>query len=294
MTRARRRLGEQIAEQVAALPAEQVPPSPPEITDKPTQDELVRWLGSKLDLLAQAADDEFAYRLLPDVISCLRTPGGPAHAEPFSLLGAVMTCARLRLRPINGRAWIRPFWDATAGRHRARLVLGYLGYIDIAFRTGLVRSMCARPVHEGESFDIDYGTAAVRHQPIIRGHAGPAYGYYAQVEHHTGGAHPLYLSREQIETHRDRSVLERAENQERTGLWRTHYDDMASRTVLRLLLHELPADPIGQPLATCLAVDGGIRIDHTPDADPTVVSYPLDEVARHDPSRTAERTDDTG
>lgn len=233
---------------------------------------LADWLESKESLFAlAAASEELGRHLVRDAITCLRTTRNLDKVEPFSLLGGVMTCAQLRLRPVNGRAWLLPFWDKETSTHRATFVIGYRGLIDLAFRSGMVRSVVARPVCEGEVFDVDYGTGLVVHKPVKRGRRGAAYGYYAMIEYVTGGRYPYYMTREDVEHHRDQHAT-RDRHGNIVGAWLTDFDAMARKTPLRLVLGDAPADPSAQPLATALAVDGRLRVDITPDADPSTVS----------------------
>ncbi|MCK2240963.1 MULTISPECIES: recombinase RecT [unclassified Crossiella] len=277
MSKPTQALGDKIAQVAAELPA-----APATQEAKARTRHVAQWLEDKAELFALASSEDFARHLIRDAITSLRATRNLAKAEPYSVLGAVMTCAQLRLRPLNGRAWILPFWDSTAGVHRATVIVGYRGLIDLAFRSGFVRTICARAVHEGETFDIDYGTGAVVHKPVHRGRPGPAYGYYATVEYVTGGRYPLFMTREQVEDHRDRHARARDENNQPIGPWRTDFDAMARKTPLRLLLGDVPAEPTSQPLATALAVDGRLRVDLTPEADPAAVSHRADGITIED------------
>ncbi|MCO1580525.1 recombinase RecT [Crossiella sp. SN42] len=265
------RLRDKIAKVAAELPAGDTHEEP---AARPQP--AVELLEAKTELLAQASTEDFARQLVRDAMTNLRTTNNLAKAEPNSVLGAVMTCAQLRLRPLNGRAWILPFWDSAAELYRATVVVGYRGLIDLAYRSGFVRTITARAVRQGETFDIDYGTGTVIHKPLLTGRPGPAYGYYATVEYLTGGRYPLYLTREQIEDHRDRHARARDQRDQLIGPWRTDFDAMARKTPLRLLLGDVPAEATSQPLATALAIDGRLRVDLTPEADPAAVSHQVD------------------
>src|SRR5262245_22783250 len=59
-----------------------------------------------------------------------------ATSEPRSVLGALMTCAQLGLRPgVLGQAWVIPF------RGKGTLVIGYQGLITLAQRSGDIASI---------------------------------------------------------------------------------------------------------------------------------------------------------
>ncbi|MBP2477647.1 recombination protein RecT [Crossiella equi] len=274
-------LADRVAETAAALPDDAAEHTS-EVEVPASHTSTADWIGDRAELLAKAASEEFARHLLRDVMTALRTTPNLSKADPYTVLGAAMTCAQLQLRPLNGRAWILPFYDSDAETYRATVIIGYKGLIDLAYRSGLVRSIVARPVFEGEEFDLDYGTSTVLHRPVLRGRPGPAYGYYAQVELLTGGRYPLYMSREQIEDHRDRHARTRTKSGKIIGPWVQEFDAMARKTPLRLVLANVPAESAMQPLATALTIDGRLRLDASPDADPATVSHRISAPAEPD------------
>ena len=53
-----------------------------------------------------------AAQLVRDALTAVRTNPKLAECEPNSVLGSLMTCAQLGLRPgVLGHAWLLPFWD---------------------------------------------------------------------------------------------------------------------------------------------------------------------------------------
>src|SRR5438105_2203656 len=53
-----------------------------------------------------------AAQLIRDALTAVRTTNNLAKCEATSVLGALMTCAQLGLRPgVLGHAWVLPFWD---------------------------------------------------------------------------------------------------------------------------------------------------------------------------------------
>src|SRR5690606_34476319 len=101
-----------------------------------------------------------AAQLIRDAITALRTTKNLDKCDSKSVLGSLMTCAQLGLRPgVLGHAWVMPFWSSKDRCHHAQLIIGYQGMIELAHRSPAVASIIARQVHERDTFDVDYGVA---------------------------------------------------------------------------------------------------------------------------------------
>ncbi len=69
-----------------------------------------------------------ATQLIRDALTAMRMTKNLSRAEETSVLGALMTCAQLGLRPgVLGHAWLLPFWDGKNRGYKAQLVIGYQG-----------------------------------------------------------------------------------------------------------------------------------------------------------------------
>lgn len=150
--------------------------------------------------------------------------------EPRTVLGAVMTAAQLGLEfgPL-GHAYLIPY------KNKCQLIIGYKGYIDLARRSGQLRSIVARPVHAGDQFDFQLGTDEhLTHRPALGSDAGPVVAYYgvARLQHGDPVLH--VMSPADVERFRLRSLA--AGN----GPWQTDYDAMACKTVIRRMVPWLP------------------------------------------------------
>lgn len=149
--------------------------------------------------------------------------------EPKTVLGAVMTAAQLGLEfgPL-GQAYLVPYKDTCT------LIVGYRGYIDLARRTGRLRSIVARPVHANDLFDYEYGTNEhLTHKPAL-GDRGPVICYYGIAILADGGQVVHVMSKADIDTFRNRSKASSS------GPWVTDYDAMACKTVIRRMVPWLP------------------------------------------------------
>lgn len=203
-----------------------------------------------------------AKRLVRDALTCLRTIRDLDQCDPDSVLGALMTCAQLGLRPgVLGHAWPLPYWDGHAGRHRAQLVIGYQGLIELAHRSGQIASLVARTVHANDTFSVDYGLAeSLVHRPNLRGDRGPAIAYYAIVRYLAGGYTFGVMTRLEVERHRD-AYAPRNKQRQLFGPWVKEFDAMALKTIIRQLAKFMPKTA---DFAEAIAADGGIRVDRDP------------------------------
>jgi recombination protein RecT len=146
-----------------------------------------------------------------------------------SVLGAVMTAAQLGLEfgPL-GHAYLVPYGS------QCQLIVGYKGYIDLARRSGQLKSIVARPVHERDVFDYAYGsTEYLTHKPA-RGDRGPVVDYYGIAILHDGGQVIHVMSPDDVQQFRKRSKASS------DGPWVTDPDAMACKTVIRRMVPWLP------------------------------------------------------
>ncbi|WP_174683141.1 recombinase RecT, partial [Mycolicibacterium fortuitum] len=115
-----------------------------------------------------------AKQLIRDALTCLQVNPKLAECDQKSVLGSLMTCAQLGLRPgvgALGQAYLLPFWDSKTRGQKAQLVIGYQGYVELAHRSGRIASIHARTVYENDYFEVEYGAAEDKwvHRPCIDG-----------------------------------------------------------------------------------------------------------------------------
>ncbi|MDF0750334.1 recombination protein RecT [Marinobacter sp. 71-i] len=185
------------------------------------------------DRLARIALTEF--RKTPKLAQC----------EPKSFLGAVIQCAQLGLEPGNslGHAYILPFdrrenvngkWQ-TVGTD-AQLIIGYRGMIDLARRSGQIMSLQAHAVYEGDHFDFAYGLdERLSHIPTSDiEKRGGLIAVYA-VAKLVGGGHQI-----EVMWRSDVEQIQKQSKAGNNGPWKTHFEEMAKKTVIRRLFKYLP------------------------------------------------------
>jgi recombination protein RecT len=222
-----------------------------------------------------------ATQLIRDALTCLRGNPKLAECEHLSVLGALMTCAQLGLRPgvpALGEAWLLPFWDSRSNQRKAQLIIGYQGYVQLGHRSGLLASLHSRTVYENDLFDVEYGAAEDiwRHKP--RWPRGEPIMFYAVGRTTNGGyavTDPWTVA--DMEEHRDRFAMARNSQGQVVGPWADNFEAMASKTMLLRVMKLLPKSTEQQ---RAIANDGVVRVDVTPDAiDGTVVDEPEETAA---------------
>lgn len=212
-----------------------------------------------------------AVQLVRDAQTCLRTIKNLDKCEAASVLGALMTCAQLGLRPgVLGQAWPLPFWDKNAnnkrGGYRAQLIIGYQGLVELAHRSGRVASLIARTVYAGDVFEVDYGLSDnLIHKPNLKGNRGEPIAYYAIVKF-TNGGHAFYvMSHPEMITYRDQYASAKSKEGYVFGPWKDNFEAMAHKTCVRQLAKWMPKSA---ELASAIAADEGVRVDLNPESDP--------------------------
>lgn len=176
-----------------------------------------RWLSAE-QIKTQAL---IAVARNPKLLNCTR----------FSFLESVVRAAELGLRfaGAGGEAYLIPY------KTKCTLIIGYRGLCALARRTGKVIRLEARCVHEKDSFKIEYGDSQkLIHRPSLDQDRGDITCVYALGELRGGSVQLEVMTRAQIDQIRARS---RAGD---TGPWKTDYEEMARKTVLRRLCKYLP------------------------------------------------------
>lgn len=169
----------------------------------------------------------------PDLIKLGSTQGGRN-----SIIQALMRCAELGLEPNTdlGHAYLIPFQTGRGqDRHlELQFIIGYKGILKLAAESGNLKTIDVREVYENDHFEVEYGTgpnAGIVHRPALTGDRGEVYCYYGVVRFHDGGFYFLHMTRADIEARRQRSATGSRDK----GPWKTDYDAMARKTVVRAM-----------------------------------------------------------
>jgi recombination protein RecT len=103
-------------------------------------------------------------------------------------------------------------------------------------RTGQVSVIEAHEVCENDQFEFEYGlNSKLIHKPCIKGERGNAYCYYAFAKMKDDSYAFMVMSTQDINKIRDKYSKTKD-----FGPWKTEYDAMAKKTVLKQLIKYLP------------------------------------------------------
>lgn len=181
--------------------------------------------------------DQFARLALTE----LRTNPQLAQCSAPSLLGALMTAARLGLEPGGplGQFYLTP--RKIKGTWAVVPIVGYQGMRDLAYRSGVVKDITAVLIREGDEYEeganeqrglwFEWKPGA---SPFERGAERPVIGVLALASLTTGGRVHVRLSMNEVDARRARgSAGDR-------GPWGTDFEAMVRKSGIRALAALLP------------------------------------------------------
>lgn len=171
-------------------------------------------------------------RMLRIVQTAIRTTPKLASCEPGSFLACVLNCAVLGLEPNTplGHAYLIPRNNNRTKKVDCTLQIGYPGMLELSYRSGLLKSVDAEAVYEGDDFQYSMGLKPyLRHVPSSAADREdkPVTHAYAIFRMSGDSEHFTVLSRAQIDKRRSRSA---AAND---GPWVTDFAEMAKKSALR-------------------------------------------------------------
>jgi len=156
-----------------------------------------------------------------------------AKAEPHSVLNAAAMAATLDL-PLNaslGFAYIIPYNDRKAGKCLAQFQIGYKGFIQLAQRSGQFKTIASTPIYEGQIVEMNPLTGfkfdfALKTSDKVVGYAA----FFSLV---TGFEKTFYMSVDDVKKHAGKYSQSFKNGY---GVWKDNFDEMACKTVTKLLL----------------------------------------------------------
>ena len=154
------------------------------------------------------------------------------QCDPMSFIAAMMQSAQLGLEPNTplGQAYLIPYGK------QVQFQIGYKGLLELAQRSGKIKTLYAHEVRENDTFDIDYGlNQTLIHKPLLKGDRGEVIGYYAVYHLDTGGNSFIFMTKDEVLEHAKRSS-----KTYNSGPWQTDFDAMAKKTVVKQLLKYAP------------------------------------------------------
>ncbi len=227
-----------------------------------------------------------AAQLVRDALTCIQQTPKLADCTPQTVLGALMTCAQLGLRPgVSGlgHAWVLPYWDSKTRTNVAQLIIGYKGYVDLAYRSGQIATVIARTVYEQDTFDVEYGIdEKLIHKPAMSGDRSKPVAHYAIVKLANGGRSFWVMTEDEMQAWK-RKYAPKNKAGNTVGPWVSDYEAMARKTCLLRLAAWMPKST---ELSVAIQVDNGVRTDIMPTTTAEqVTEHPSYDESAVEPSR---------
>ena len=169
-------------------------------------------------------------------------------ADPMSIYNAAAVAATLDL-PLNnnlGYAYIVPYnnrqkdgtWKVTA-----QFQLGYKGFLQLAQRSGQFKTISVATIFEGQLVETNPLTGFVF--DFTRKASEKIIGFAAYFSLITGFEKTFYMTAEEVQKHGSKYS-----KTFKDGLWKTDFEAMAQKTVLKLLLSKYAPMSIEMQKAT--------------------------------------------
>lgn len=219
-------------------------------------------------------------RLVGVVMNAVRNNEALAYCDMRSLFGAAIRCGQLGLEPDDGRglAYIIPRREK--GVQKAQAQPGYKGFTQLAYNSGVIASIEAHVVYEGDDFRYQYGlNETLNHIPCEFKSRGKEKFVYAIIRW-TDNSPPKWLVmdvdealaiRDQYSDGYKRFAKKRAELEAagQSADWLSSpwdernpipFGEMLKKTVLRRLLKLSPTATRNARLAAAIALDEKVEI----------------------------------
>ncbi|MEK4968575.1 recombinase RecT [Cytobacillus sp. FSL R7-0696] len=203
-----------------------------QVSPENTLNALLKKMGPEIQRALPKHMD--ADRIARIALTAVRTTPKLLDCDQTSFLAAIMQSAQLGVEPNTGlgQAYLIPYGK------QVQFQLGYKGLIDLAVRSGQYKAIYAHEVYTNDEFEFQYGlTKDLIHKPATIPEGDPI-GYYAVYHLQNGGYDFVYWTRERIDNHAHK--FSQAVQKGWTSPWKTNYDAMAKKTVLKEVLKYAP------------------------------------------------------
>ena len=212
-------------------------------------------------------------QFITSLVSMSNLNAGLAEADPKTLLSCGLKAASMNLPLDNnlGFAYAIPYKNK--GVSEAQFQLGYKGFVQLAQRSGQYRSINVIDVRKGELIKWDPFTENLELMLIEDANkrdAQPVIGYAGVFELLNGFRKASYWSRDRVEKHKVR--FSKTHN---FGPWKSDFDAMAKKTVLKDLLSKW--GPLSTELQEAIKFDQSVIREEAGETVPDYVDTELSD-----------------
>lgn len=190
-------------------------------------------------------------QFLSSVISLTNADPKIRDLDPIKLYNTCLMAAALKL-PFNsnlGQAYIIPY------KGEPQLQIGWKGFVQLAQRSGLFKTINVSDVREGEITEQDRLSGEITFswiQDDAERSRKKVVGYVAYFKLLNGFEKSLYMTVGELEAHAGKysQTFKR-----KFGVWVDNFDAMASKTVIKLLLNKFAPLSLDSDLARAIEID---------------------------------------
>jgi recombination protein RecT len=206
------------------------------ITAEARGDQIGAYLARDRKKLERALQNAVPFEsYLTAAMSSIRNNDRLLQCSNASLMNSLLQAAQLQLvvGDARGHAYLVPY------KSECTFILGYRGMLELARRSGRVRKVDARTVHQGDHFDWGFGFEPyIDHKPKLgeKKTSANLIAVYAVATLDDGTHQVDVLDPHEIEAARMRSQSGKNNN----GPWGSDYLEMARKTAVRRLCKYLP------------------------------------------------------
>ena len=214
-----------------------------------------------------------------------------AKCTPSSFMGALLQACQLGLEPNTplGQAYLIPYNNGRAGNKECQFQIGYKGLIELAHRSGELKSIESHVVYNNDVFEFEYGLEPkLKHIPTQEADKGDVVWVYAVYHLVNGGYGFEVMSKADINAHRNK--FSKAKN---SPAWTDSWEEMAKKTVVKKALKYAPLKSDFQRAIT--SDEATVNMVQADDGEVDLIQaeYTVEEdVAEETPQKEAQETID--
>lgn len=234
------------------------------------KDEIAKMRGAIQNALPKGIDAERFQRV---VLSAFSSNPNLQKCSKNSFMSAMMQSAALGLEPNTplGQAYLIPY--ETKYGWVVQFQIGYKGLLELAQRSGKIKTIYSHEVCENDEIEIEYGlNQMLRHRPNYRKDRGEVIGYYAVYQTINGGSSFEYMAKDEVIAFAKKKS--QAMIKGKSSPWQTDFNEMAKKTVIKKLLKYAPINIEAQQ---ALAADETVKSYRGADELLDVLDLPPDD-----------------